>query len=84
MPLRGLGGTGSDIQVREENRGVPLKNGGGQNRSEAEIAQLTASKYLGNARATGGPGILPVTNWARWLSPLNMNDLRIPGTGQDS
>ena len=35
------------------------KIGGGQNRSAAEIAQLTASKYLGNARATGGPGILP-------------------------
>ena len=37
------------------------KNGGGQNRSKAEIAQLTAFKYLGNARATGGPGILPET-----------------------
>ena len=37
------------------------KIGGGQNRSKAEIAQLTAFKYLGNARATGGPGILPET-----------------------
>ena len=36
-----------------------LTIGGGQNRSKAEIAQLAAFKYLGNARATGGPGILP-------------------------
>ena len=50
----------------------------------AEIAQLTASKYLGNARATGGPGILPVTKWAHWLSRLNTNEPHIPGTGQDA
>jgi hypothetical protein len=30
-------------------------------RTAAQIAQLTVSKFLGNARATGGPGILPET-----------------------
>jgi hypothetical protein len=58
-------GPASDIRTCEENRSAFLRNGGGQNQSEAEIAQLTASKYLGNARATGGPGILPVTNWVQ-------------------
>jgi hypothetical protein len=38
-----------------------MQIGGGRNRSGAEIAQLTGSKSLGNARATGGPGILPET-----------------------
>ena len=34
------------------NAAVGVTRGGGQNRSAAEIAQLTVSKYLGNARAT--------------------------------
>jgi hypothetical protein len=34
-------------------------NGGGQNRSEAEIAQLIASNYLGNARATVARAFCP-------------------------
>ena len=74
---------GPDILTREENCGARLKNGGGQNRSKAEIAQLTVSKYLGNARATGGPGILPETNWDHWVSRMNTSEPHIPDTGQD-
>jgi hypothetical protein len=36
-----------------------------------------------NARATGGPGILPVTKWAHWISRMSAKEPRIPGTGQD-
>jgi hypothetical protein len=36
-----------------------------------------------NARATGGPGILPETKSAHWLSRLNTNEPHLPGTGQD-
>ena len=53
------------------------KNGGGQNRSAAEIAQLTAFKYLGNARATGGPGILPET-WMRRSMAKDAGGGRVP------
>ena len=36
-----------------------------------------------NARATGGPGILPVTKGSHWLFRLNTNDFHLPGAGQD-
>jgi hypothetical protein len=60
-----------------------LTIGGGQNRSEAEIAQLTASKYLGNARATGGPGILPETKWDQRFSRMNHNPPNLTAQGQE-
>jgi hypothetical protein len=53
-------------------------------RTGAEIAQLTAFKYLGNARAIGGPGILPETKWDRWISRANANKPHIPDTIQDA
>ena len=39
------------------------RTGAKRNRSAAEMAPLPATKSLGNARATGGPGILPETNY---------------------
>jgi hypothetical protein len=36
-----------------------------------------------NARATGGPGILPVTNWDHRISRMNTSEPHIPDTGQD-
>ena len=74
---------GPDILTREENCGARLKNGGGQNRSKAEIAQLTVSKYLGNARATGGPGILPETKWDQRFSRMNHNPPNLTAQGQE-
>jgi hypothetical protein len=39
---------------------------------------------LGNARAIGGPGILPETKWDRWISRANANKPHIPDTIQDA
>jgi hypothetical protein len=35
-------------------------------------------QILGNARSTGGPGILPETNRRHWLCRLNTNNPIIP------
>ena len=50
---------GSDILSRDENRYAPLKKNGGGQ----------------NARATGGPGILPVTKLGHWLSRRHTNEV---------
>jgi hypothetical protein len=36
-----------------------------------------------NARATSGPGILPVTKRAHWISRISAKEPHIPSTGQD-
>jgi hypothetical protein len=36
-----------------------------------------------NARATGGPGILPVTKRVHWSSRKNMNEPRLRGRRRD-
>jgi hypothetical protein len=36
-----------------------------------------------NARATGGPGILPETKEVHWFSRTTSEDTQIPGAGQD-
>jgi hypothetical protein len=50
---------------------------------KAQQAALPKNGGGQNARATGGPGILPVTKWAHGLSRLNTNQPRFSGTGQD-
>jgi hypothetical protein len=36
-----------------------------------------------NARATGGPGILPETKSTHWISQASAKESHIPFTGQD-
>jgi hypothetical protein len=53
-------------RAEEWRRAEPERSGDGPTdcyQILGQIAQLTATKSLGNARATGGPGILPETNY---------------------
>ena len=64
-----------------QNSAFDLKN---VEQSDSPETRVVVLKNGGgqNARATGGPGILPVTKWAHWLSRKSTNERRLPGTGQ--